>query len=54
MVPVRRELPVSADAVDFRLHILHGELVFRYQVHFVLQTMNKHTGWLFNTSVHQC
>lgn len=34
---------MSADAVDFRLHILHGELVFRYQVHFVLQTMNKHT-----------
>lgn len=31
---------MSADAVDFRFNVLHGELVFRDQVDFVL----KHTG----------
>lgn len=47
---------MSADAVDFWLHILHSELVFRYQIHFVLQTINKHRGWLFNRypTMHQC
>lgn len=35
---------MSADAVDFRFDILHGELVFRHQVHFVLKTVKKHTG----------
>lgn len=39
-LPIGREGPVGADAVDFGLHILHGELVFRYQVHFVLQTVS--------------
>lgn len=34
---------MSADAVDFRLHLLHGELVFRHQVNFVLKMMKKHT-----------
>lgn len=34
---------MSADAVDFRLNLLHSELLFRHQVDFVLQTMKKHT-----------
>lgn len=32
---------MSADAVDFRLDVLHGELVFGHQVDFVLQTVNE-------------
>lgn len=35
---------MSADAVDFRLHVLHGELVFGHQVDFVLQTENEVRG----------
>lgn len=33
---------MSADAVDFRLNVLHGELIFRHQVHFVLKRANTH------------
>lgn len=44
---------MSADAVDFRFNVLHDELVFRHQVHFVLKTVKKHTGRLFNRSAEE-
>lgn len=40
-LPVRVKLPMSADAIDSRLHILHSKLFFGYQVHFVLQRNNR-------------
>lgn len=38
---------MRADAVDFRFDELHGELVLRHQVDFMLDT-ETHTGGLFN------
>lgn len=53
-LPVRWELSVRADAVDFRFNILHGKLVFRHQVHFVLKTRRRNAQVGFSTSVHKC